>query len=117
MNDREMDIDPVQEQLDAYNARDLERFLACYHDDVIVEDSAGTRLMEGAEALRATYDALFANSPELRADVRSRIRVGDFVIDDERVTGMNLSGLPGEIHAAVIYRLHDGRIAHVRVLM
>ncbi len=26
-------MDPVQEQLDAYNARDLERFLACYAPD------------------------------------------------------------------------------------
>jgi ketosteroid isomerase-like protein len=34
-------MDPVQEQLDAYNARDLERFLACYHPDAVVEDSAG----------------------------------------------------------------------------
>ena len=45
-------MDPVQEQLDAYNARDLERFLACYHPDAVVEGSAGARLMDGAAALR-----------------------------------------------------------------
>ena len=28
--------DPVKRQLDAYNARDLERFVAEYHDDVNV---------------------------------------------------------------------------------
>ena len=45
-------MDPVQEQLDAYNARDLERFQACYHPDAVVEDSAGAQLMDGAAALR-----------------------------------------------------------------
>ena len=109
-------MDPVQEQLDAYNARDLERFLACYGEDAVVEDAAGQRLMDGREALRATYGALFANSPELRAVVPTRIRVGDFVIDEERVTGLNLPGLPPAMHAAVVYRVRDGLIVQVRLL-
>jgi hypothetical protein len=90
-------MEPVQEQLDAYSARDLERFLACYHPDAVVEDSAGARLVDGAAALRATNEALF-------------------VIDEERVTGLKLPGLPPEMHAAVVERVRDGPIAHVRVL-
>ena len=73
-------MDPAQEQLDAYNARDLERFLACYHPDAVVEDSAG--------ALRATYGALFANSPALRAEAPTRSRVGEFVIDGSSSLGI-----------------------------
>jgi hypothetical protein len=46
-------MDPVQEQFDAYNARDLERFQACYHPDAVVEDSAGARLMDGVAAAMA----------------------------------------------------------------
>src|SRR5213080_3369353 len=46
------DPGPVTEQLDAYNARDLDRFVACYTDDVIVEDAAGNVLMRGADGLR-----------------------------------------------------------------
>ena len=109
-------MDPVQEQLDAYNARDLERFLACYTEEVVVEDAAGQTMMAGRGALRATYGALFANSPQLRAEVRTRIRVGAFVIDEEHVTGLNLPGLPPAMHAAVVYRVDDGLIAHVRLL-
>lgn len=109
-------MDPVQEQLDAYNARDVERFVACYAADAVVEDAAGQRLMEGRGALRATYGALFANSPELRAEVATRIRVGAFVVDEERVTGLDLPGLPSEMHAAVVYRVQDGLIVHVRLL-
>ncbi len=112
-----MTTDPVAEQLDAYNARDLERFLACYTPDVVVEDAAGNRMMEGIDALRATYSQLFANSPTLRAEVLNRIRAGGFVIDEERVSGMNLPGMPPEVHAAIVYRIRDGRISHVRVLI
>ena len=113
----EADMDPVQEQLDAYNARDLERFLACYDPQVIIEDAAGGRLMEGIEEMRAGYGALFANSPRLRAEVPTRIRAGEFVVDEEQVSGLNLPGLPEEMHVAVVYRVGGDRITHVRLLV
>jgi hypothetical protein len=54
-------MDPVQEQLDAYNARDLERFLACYHPDAVVEDSAGAGLahIHPRSRARAHYHGLY----------------------------------------------------------
>jgi uncharacterized protein (TIGR02246 family) len=109
-------MDPVQEQLDAYNARDLERFLACYAPDVVVESAAGQRMMEGREGMRAVYAGLFANSPALHAEVLTRIAVGAFVVDEERVRGLNLPGFPSEMHAAMVYEVRDGQIVHVRLL-
>jgi hypothetical protein len=50
-----MPSDPVAEQLAAYNARDLECFLACYAPDVIVEDGSGARLMEDREAILPSH--------------------------------------------------------------
>ena len=32
-------MDPVADQLEAYNERDIDRFLSCYHPNVIIEDS------------------------------------------------------------------------------
>lgn len=110
-------MDPVDVQLEAYNARDLEAFLACYAPDVVVEDAGGQPMMTGHDGLRAVYGALFTQSPALHAEVTSRIRVGEFVIDEEHVTGANLTGFPAEVHAAVIYRVRDGRIMHVRMLL
>lgn len=108
--------DPVVEQLDAFNARDLERFLACYAPDVVVENDAGERIVDGIDGMRALSAPLFANSPTLYAEVPTRIRAGQFVIDEEWVWGINLPGFRSEMHAAVVYRLREGRIAHVRVL-
>ena len=110
-------MDPVQEQLDAYNARDLERFLACYDPQIVFEDGTGQRLSQGVEAMRASYSVLFANSPDLHAEVPTRICAGEFVVDDEHVTGLNLPGVPAEQHVAVVYRVRGDRIIHVRLLV
>jgi hypothetical protein len=110
-------MDAVQEQLDAFNSRDVERFLAAYAPDVVIEDAAGNVFMQGHEGLRAMYGQLFAQSPDLHAEVVNRIQVGDYVIDEERASGVNFEGFPPELHAAVIYRIADGKIAHVRMLM
>ena len=108
--------DPVQEQLDAYNARDLERFLACYAPDALVEDATGRHIMRDREAMRAAYGELFAASPALRAEVPTRIRAGNVVVDEERVTGLGLPGYPLEVHSAIAYTVRDGRIVHMRIL-
>lgn len=104
--------DPVEAQLEAYNARDVERFVACFTDDVLVEDAAGARLMTGRAAFRESYAAMFAASPALHCRVVSRLRAGPFVVDEERVSGRG----QGELHVIVVYTVRDGLIAHVRIL-
>ncbi|QJR37919.1 nuclear transport factor 2 family protein [Gemmatimonas groenlandica] len=108
---------PVQEQVDAYNARDLERFLACYATDVVIENAAGDRLVAGEAAMREMYGALFANSPSLSAEVRSQFTTGEFTVLEEYCSGMNLPGYPTELHIGVVYRVRAGKIDHVRFLM
>ena len=69
--------DVVDSQVAAYRDRDLERFLACYAADVKVKDFDGNMLMDGLEAMRGWYGALFRDSPLLRADIPRRIVAGD----------------------------------------
>ena len=110
-------VELAQAQLDAYNARDLEAFLECYAEETQVEDGDGNVLMGDKEAMRGLYGTLFNQSPDLHCELRSRIDLGRFVVDEESVTGANLEGFPPEAHAAVIFRIEDGLIRHVRVLM
>jgi hypothetical protein len=109
--------DVVAAQVDAYNARDLERFLACYNPEVVIEDGTGQVLMRGHGEMRGMYGQLFAASPELRCAIRQRIAVGAYVIDEEAVTGFHLDGFPTELGAAVVYRVEADRIVHVRLLL
>lgn len=107
----------IQEQADAYNARDLERFLSFYHPDVALEDGAGNVMMQGHDAMRGFYGPLFAHSPDLHVNIPKRIHVASWVIDEEEATGLHAEGFPSDIHAAVIYQVVDGKIARVRLLV
>jgi hypothetical protein len=106
--------DPVQSQLEAYNARDLEAFLACYTPDCVIEDGEGSRMMAGHAEMRPRYAALFAGSPNLHCRIASRIRIGDYVLDEEEITGR----VPDLRRAVAIYRIDrvTGLICHVRFL-
>src|SRR5579871_2727421 len=108
--------DPVEAQVAAFNARDLEGFVACYAPDVLIEDGDGNVMAEGHEGMRALWGPLFAQSPKLHAEIVQRMRVGEYVIDEEHGSGIQLEGFPNELHSAAIYRLKDGLIVHARLL-
>ncbi len=104
--------DPVERQLEAYNARNVEEFVRWFTDDVLVEDGLGNRVARGREELRARYRTMFDANPKLHCRLVTRIRVGAWVLDEERITGRS----PGEEHVVAIYRVEEGRISHVRFL-
>jgi hypothetical protein len=106
-------MDAVERQLSAYNAHDVDEFTECYATDVVLEDADGDQLLRGRDQLRTRYAQLFAESPDLHAEVLTRIQVGSFVVDEERVTG----GPRGDVHAIAVYRLNaDGLIDRVQFL-
>jgi hypothetical protein len=105
-------FDPVQAQLDAYNAGDVDAFVRCFAPTIVCEDGEGKRLFVGNATMRARYAQLFAESPGLRCELGSRVRVGEYVIDELRVIGRE-----GEtVHAVAIYHVRGGVIAHIRFL-
>ena len=106
-----MSVDtPVQRQLEAYNARDLDRFVAAYRDDVrVYRAPSGDPILDGKAAFAAHYATHRFNLPDLHADVLSRMVVGNKVVDHERVTGVR----PDAFDAVVVYEVVDGLIAQV----
>lgn len=100
----------VQGQLDAYNARDVDRFAAFFAPDVQVKTLAGKTLLVGRAALRERYTAMFAISPELDCQILTRTVSGDYVIDHEFVRGIR-GGPP--VRAVAIYHVEGGLIRAV----
>lgn len=96
--------DAVERQVRAYNARDLEGFLACFAEEVVIEDANGQMRMTGREAMREQYGQVVADFPDIEYEILTRIRVGSYVVDEEHVTG----GPSGDIRAIAIYRLDSG---------
>lgn len=109
-------MDPVTEQGQAYNGRDIDRFLACYSSDVRIEDGEGNLIMEGHDEMRARYSSLFNASPNLHGRILNRMEVGRYVIEEEDISGRIAEGFPDMMHAVAIYRVEDEKIVHVRFL-
>jgi hypothetical protein len=102
--------EPVQRQLDAYNAHDLARFVAEYSDDVqVFVPPAAEPLLSGKKAFAEHYRKNRFTLPDLHAEVVQRIVAGNTVVDHEKVTG-----LPGgDVEAVAVYRVSDGLISAV----
>ena len=99
----------VQEQLDAYNARDLDRWFATYADDAQQFLLHGPLLAAGHPALRARMAERFQD-PALRAELIHRMVLGSVVVDHEWVTCTLPEGL-ARIGMICIYEVADGKIA------
>lgn len=109
--------DPVEQQLEAFNARDLDAFLEAYAAETRIEDGRGEAILSGRPEMRAFYGDLFENSPELHCEVVNKVAVGNWVLHEEQLQGLQAEGFPEEAHAAVAYQVEEGRITFVRMFM
>ena len=101
---------PVQRQLDAYNAHDLERFVAEYAADVeVFRPPATSPVLSGLPAFAAHYARNRFTLPDLHAEVTNRIVAGDIVVDHERITGLQ----EGVVETVAVYRIASGKIRSV----
>lgn len=99
----------VQQQLNAYNARNIEAFLAPYSDSCSLYDINGKLLMKGKEAMRQHYGRFFQQAPELHCELVNRMVHRNTVIDHERVTGAGNK----QLEAFAVYKIEHGKIATV----
>lgn len=98
----------VQKQLDAYNSKDVNAFMAVFTEDVKLYNYPNTLLSEGQDQMRKDYVSWFNRTPDLKATVDKRIVIGNKVIDEEQVTAN------GKIFNTVaIYEVENGLISKV----
>src|SRR5271165_7019760 len=107
----------VDRQIAAFRDRDLDGFLSCYADDVKIRDFGGDVLMDGKAAMRGQYGPLFRDSPQLSVEIPRRMDAGDYVIDEEDISGFILAGFPETMKAVVVYQVRDGLIQGAVFLM
>jgi hypothetical protein len=100
----------VQGQLEAYNARDLNKFLGFFAEDVQV-----TRMpnLEPSLTGKAALAEFYANNrfhlPNLAAKLVGRLVMGNKVFDHEQIFGVQTT--PFEI--VVVYEVENGLIARM----
>jgi hypothetical protein len=99
----------VQQQLDAYNAHDIEALMATYAEDAQQFEHPAKLLASGSVQIRERFLARFAE-PNLHALLLKRIVAGNMVIDHERVTRTLPEGT-GRLELVAIYEVQNGKIA------
>ena len=103
-------VDVVQRQVDAYNDRDLDRFVAEYSDTIVVHRMpAAEPAIVGKVKFAEFYATQRFNLPRLHAEIVNRIVLGNKVVDHERITGVK----PAPFEIVVIYEIADNLIQHV----
>lgn len=76
----------VQQQVNAYNARDLEAFIATYSPNIKIYTFPDTLRSSGHAEMRKSYGEFFQKTPSLHCEIVNRMVQGNFVIDHERVS-------------------------------
>ncbi|EXU77022.1 MULTISPECIES: nuclear transport factor 2 family protein [Erwinia] len=104
-----MSVDlPVKAQFAAYNAHDIEAFIACFADDFRgYRMPAETPSTTGKAALREFYINNRFNNPQLKAELISRIVLGNKVFDHELIYGLSANPL----ESVAVFEVNDGLIS------
>ncbi len=98
----------AQQQLNAYNAHDLEAFLQPYAEDVEIYQFPDKLQMKGKTEMRERYQFI-TKTPKLYCNLLNRIVQGNMVIDQEEVFGFG----DKPVYASAIYIIEKGEIKKV----
>lgn len=103
-----MSVDfPVKMQFEAYNAHDIEAFMSCFSDDFKgYRMPAETPSTTGKASLREFYINNRFNNPELKAELISRIVLGNKVFDHELIYGLS----PEPLESVAVFEVKDDLI-------
>lgn len=105
----------VDAQLAAYNKRDIEAFIATYHDNVKVYQFPNTLLYAGKLELKARYQQRFDGLKQLQATITQRMVRGHRVVDYEIAQSIALEtdAFQQTVKLMVVYEVIDGFIQTV----
>lgn len=98
----------AQQQLNAYNLRDIDAFLEPYTDDIEIYNYPNSLLYKGKSEMRLDYSALFDSAPDLHCELAGRTVEGNVVTDQEIVRFGNR-----KIEATAIFHTEKGKIQKV----
>ncbi|WP_299123797.1 nuclear transport factor 2 family protein [uncultured Winogradskyella sp.] len=98
----------VNSQLNAYNSKNMDAFMATYTQDVKLYNYPNALSTSGQEEMRKGYASWFEQAKGLNAKVINRIVIGNKVIDKEEVKANGQT-----FYAIAIYEVENGLISKV----
>lgn len=108
-------IKVVDNQMDAYNARDIDAFAATYHDDVEIHSYSTGLQYRGKDILIKEYGKFFNSLKYLKATSLKRIVHGQFLVDHEFAESSSETEgvIDRSMKAIAVYEVVDGLIKRV----
>jgi hypothetical protein len=100
----------AEHQLQAYNERNINKFLEAYSDSVKVYMFPDKLMYTGKDKMKSNYEGRFTSNPDLHCTLKSRMVLGNTVIDEERVL---LNKSRPLLEAIAIYKVAAGKIQEV----
>ena len=96
----------VEATVTAYNAHDLDAYLALFTPEATFGQLGGRVLLDSRESMRGFYSQFFAARPSVRCESIERAAVGPFVLDRQVVSG---EGQPA-LEAVLLHEVRGGLI-------
>ena len=106
-----MNSDIVDKQLNAFNEKDIDKFLECYSDEIHVSIlETGDVLTTGMDQLKKSMEQSFKSKPKSETLLIERIKQKDLVINLEKI----LNYIEGKVVNVVsIYEVKDKKITRL----
>ncbi|PLK25037.1 hypothetical protein C0V72_03290 [Porphyrobacter sp. TH134] len=79
-------LDTARAMIDAYNAQDVDAYVAFMTDDACEANYRGDVVREGKEGTRSGLAAAFARWPQNQAEIVEAQAIGNYVLMREHVT-------------------------------
>ncbi len=96
----------------AYNSLDIEKFCSYFHSDILVKRLQDqVVLLEGMDSFKESYRKLFLKYPSQLCELKSRIVLNEFVLDEEMIFGRE--EFPDGKHVVAIYGFRNELIDRV----
>ncbi len=105
----------VQQNLEAYNEKNLDAFMSSFSEDIAIYNFAETKATNiGLASLRERYKDLFERSPSLHSTILKRIVFDNKVIDHESIVGR--LGAMETLEIIMIYEVKNQKIFKMTII-
>jgi ketosteroid isomerase-like protein len=105
----------VEELVDAYNTKSLDRLLALYRPDARFWDPFHRDGVVGREAISEVIHGLFESFPDEKMSIVTLAADETHAVAEFRSAGTTSSGRPFELEFTEVYEMSHGQIASCRV--
>jgi ketosteroid isomerase-like protein len=111
-------ISTIKRLVDATNAHDLERVVACFADDyILTAPSHPQRSFRGSDQVRRNWTQIFAGIPDIATRLVRTAVDGDAVWTEWEMSGTRRDGAAHRMAGVFIFGVNDGRIRWGRMFL